>query len=87
MSPILTLVNKSSVTTAIKLLSRDPVNLKGSALGLVKSCQVVGLLFFQDIPGKEVLMCQYTRIGDANESGNTGIVQALAFVPFQIGRR
>lgn len=63
------------------------MNLKGSSLGLVKSCQVLDLLFFQDVPGKEVLICVYTRTEYANESGNTGMVQALAFFPFQAGRR
>lgn len=69
MSLTLTLFNKRSVTIAIKLLSRDPVNIKDSSLALVKSCQVVGLLFFQDILRK-VLMCVYTRTEDANELGN-----------------
>lgn len=43
--------------------------------------------FFQDVPGKEVLTCVYTRTEDANELGNTGMAQALAFFPFQAGRR
>lgn len=87
MSPTLTLFNKRSVSTAIRLLSRAAVNPKGPSPGLVKSWQVLGLLFFQDIPGKEMVMCVYTRIEDANVPENTGMVQHFAFFPFQVGRR